>query len=584
MDLTATADVTLRLAQKRTTAAKLGDIHRSDLPESHVEVETKGGRVAGGDTINATVRFTDRQGHPIPPNPTLSAEVQILDPSQKLLSSALARPNPDQTKYQAQVAVPSQPGTVTVRAKTAVTTLEGHTFTATDDRTVVVANAHSLAATPLPLQLTSKVGRWQCPLDVRIVDAPGTPATFTAELSPNTPGLRLLTTDTTGEKLVLQFEATVPGTHRGSLVVRANAPVLTKSLVVPFVFTIEPAWRGLALPTSRQIDLASVTAQCGQQEVTLHIPSLDDQPVATYDVHVRDLAGSAVAIPLTMAPMSIQPSKNSPAVVKVSFHIEDIPAGAYLGAMILKPTTVSPGQSWETKLRLIVSEPLSAPAVDAGIVEVGKFVTRPFTVTNLGTTGMDRVTAIAPATLQGSAGETGDIAITLADQIGILGPNQSRPVGLKIAVSPLMTLRGLFQGAIHIRRGNTEAFAVPFSIKIVSQGEGPSPLVVAPEAIELSSAPGQTAHAHLRIRLEAAAGEPDDLEIVVGPFPDAAGATTRVISGFQWPDGKRLMPDRPVTTEAFFVSPPTAGTYRGTLTIRSQQHGTKGVPVTLRVQ
>jgi hypothetical protein len=583
LDLTTTTDVTLRLTRKRTATARLGDIHRSDLPEAHVEVETKGGRVAGGDTLKATVRFIDRDGHPVPPNSNLSAEVQILDPSQKVLSSAVANPSPDRTKYQAQVAIPSQPGTVTLRTKTAVATPEGHAFIATDDRTVVVANAYALAATPVPLQLTAKLGQWQCPLDVRIVGAPGTSATFSAELPPNVSGLRLLTTTTAGEKLVLQFEATAPGTHRGSLLLRANAPVLTKSLAVPFVFTVEPLLRGLALPTTRQIDLGSVTAQCGLREVALHIPSLDDQPAA-YDVQVRDLAGSAIAIPLKIEPMSIQPSKNSPAEVKVSFHVEDIPTGTYLGAMILKPTVTLPERSWETKLRLLVSEPLSAPAVDAGIVEVGKIVTRTLTLTNLGAAGIDGLTAALPVTLQGPAEETRDIAITLVDEIGILAPNQSKPLALRIAVSPLMASRGAFQGRIRIRRGGTDALAVPFSIKVVSPGEGPSPLVVAPEAIEVSSAPGEVAHAQLRIRLESEASEADELEISGGAFHDAKGASVELTGAFRWPDGNRVTPDRPVTTEAFLVSPPIAGTYRGTLTIRSQRNGTKGVPVTLRTQ
>ena len=583
IDLPGPTDVTLRATQKRFERGRLGDVHRNDQPLAKTEFHTSSGQVAAGEQLRASVHFTDRQGTPIPANPNLAAKVQLLDSSQRVLDQVLAKPSPDNSAYQAQLKVPDQPGPLTVRTKTAVRTPEGQQFIATEDRTVVVAKAYTLTATPVPLQATGKTGRFQCQLTIAIPEAPGVTATFAAELAENNPGLRLLSTASAGQTLTLDFEAIKPGTYRGSLLVRGTAELLTKTLEVPYVFTIEQHAVGLALPASREIDLGTVTADCGPREAVLRIPGLDEDP-ASYDVETRDLAGRAAAIALQAAPTVIRPSKGSPAELRLSFNVGSLPSGAYQGALVIRPCGSSADRRWETKLRLSISEPLSASPVDAGTVEVGRIVTRTLTLSNLGTSGVDAVTVTPPVTITGPAGETRDVTVTLAGDVGMVGPNQSKQLSLKIAVSPLMALRGAFQGQIRIRRGGTDAVTAPFSIKIVSEGQGPSPLVVAPESIELAGTPGEVAQAQLRIKLEAGGGEADEVAISAASFRDGQDAPAEVTAAFQWPDGAKLVPNGAVTAKAFFLGPKRPGTYRGTLAIRSQGNGTKSVPVTLNIQ
>ena len=118
------AEVTLALADKRGPRARLGDIHRADLPKAELTVDTKDGRVAAGDHLQATLRFSTPAGKPIAPNRNLSAQVELLDPASTVVDRAMATPGATGTDYRAALQMPDQPGAFTVRAKTTVTTPE----------------------------------------------------------------------------------------------------------------------------------------------------------------------------------------------------------------------------------------------------------------------------------------------------------------------------------------------------------------------------------------------------------------------------------------------------------------------------
>ena len=157
-DFSRPAEVILTLADKRGPLARLGDVHRADLPKAELTLDAKDGRVAAGGRLHTTLRFTTPAGRPVAPGKNLSAQVELLDPASTVVNRATATPGATGADYQAALQVPKEPGTFTVRAKTTVTTPEGHAFSTTEDRTVIAAKAHAIAATPIPLQFQAKTG------------------------------------------------------------------------------------------------------------------------------------------------------------------------------------------------------------------------------------------------------------------------------------------------------------------------------------------------------------------------------------------------------------------------------------------
>ena len=121
-------------------------------------------------------------------------------------------------------------------------------------------------------------------------------------------------------------------------------------------------------------------------------------------------------------------------------------------------------------------------------MEIGKIVTRKLSISNLGVTGLADLTITPPKVLNGPAGETSHVAITIPQPISILGAGQEKQIELRIAVSPLMPARGRFEGDFAVRRGGVDACRAPFAIEVVAEGEGPTALVVLPEKLDLSSA------------------------------------------------------------------------------------------------
>ena len=582
VDLAQPTDITVRLTDKHGTRARLGDIHRNDLPRARTNLTTNNGRVAAGDRLKTTIRFTDRQGAPVPSSQNLSAEVQLLDPGQKVLGHAVARPTANQGEYQAQLQIPDQSGPLTIRSETSVKTDEGHGFTASDDQTVLVQKAYVLAVTPTPLHISGKIGSFQAQLTVEINGAAGIPATFTAQLADDIPGFRLVNTHSDKAILTLDFQADRPGTYRGELVVSAAGEVLTKSVEVPFSFELQPPFRGLALPRTRELDLGTRLASSGPVEMPLRIPSLDDAP-ATYEVEANDLAGPSATIAVRCNQSTIRPSKANPAELKLSLNVENLPAGTYKGSLCARPSGAVGQNTWETKLRLTITEPLSARPLDIGKIEAGKILTVPWHLTNLGTAGLGTISVVMPAKFKGTVGETLDVVLTVPNDLGILGPGQDKQIDARVAVSPLMKARGTFAAELRVQRGGIDAIQVPVTLEVVPEGEGPSAIQAAPEKLDLKAAPGEIAQAVVRIKLAAPANA-DTVEAAATPFNDSTGAKVPLTAAFQWPDGQKLAAHAPLTFKGFFVAPKTKGTFRGSVTIRCQHEGAKNVPVSLTVQ
>ena len=578
VDLQQPTDITVRLTDKR---GHLGDIHRNDLPHARTTVASNKGRVAAGDRLRTTIQFTDRQGAPVRSSENLSAEVQLLDPGQKILGQAVAKPTANQGEYQAQLQIPDQSGPLTIRSTTSVKTDEGHGFTASDDQTVFVQKAYMLSVAPNPLHVSGKIGSFHCQLSVEIKDAAGVPATFTAQLADEILGLRLVNTHSDKTNLILDFQADKPGTYRGTLVVSAAAEVLTKSAEVPFSFQLQPPFRGLALPKTRELDLGTRLAGSGTVEMPLRIPGLDDAPT-DYEAEVSDLAGPSATVAVRCDQSSIHPSKAAPAELKLSLNVENLPVGTYSGSLRVRPSGVVSQNQWETKLRLTVTEPLSAHPLDIGKIEAGKIVTVPWRLTNLGTAGLGTI-AVVPTKFKGSAGETSDVELTIPNDLGVLGPGQDKQIDIRVAVSPLMKARGTFTAQLGVRRGGVDAIQVPISLEVVPEGEGPSAIQAAPEKLDLKAAPGEVAQAVVRIKLSASAAA-DNIEAAATPFTDSAGAKLPLTAAFQWPEGQKLAAHTPLTLKGFFVAPKTRGTFRGSVTIRGQHEGIKNVPVSLTVQ
>jgi len=581
IDLQQPADITVLLTDKHAPRARLGDIHRNDLPQARTTVATNKGRVAAGDRLKTTIRFTDRQGAPIPSSENLSAEVQLLDPAQKTLGQAVAKPTANQGEYQAQLQIPDQSGPLTIRSTTSVKTDEGHGFTASDDQTVLVQKAFSLSVTPTPLCVSGKIGPFHCQLSVEIKDAAGVPATFTAQLADEIPGLRLVNAHSDKRNLILDFQADKAGTYRGTLVVSGAAEVLTKNAEVPFSFQLQPPFRGLALPKTRELDLGTRLAGIGTVEVPLRIPGLDDAPT-DYELEVGDLAGPSATVPVRCDQSSIHPSKAAPAELKLSLNVENLPVGTYGGSLRVRPSGVVNQNHWETRLRLTVTEPLSVQPLDIGKIEAGKIVTVPWRLTNLGATSLGAI-VVVPTKFKGSAGETSDVELTVPNDLGVLGPGQDKQIDVRVAVSPLMKSRGTFSAQLGVRRGGVDAIQVPIKLEVVSEGEGPSAILAAPERLDLKAAPGEVAQAVVRIKL-AAPAVADIVEAAATPFTDSAGAKIPLTAAFQWPEGQKLAAHTPVTLKGFFVAPKTRGTFRGSVSIRCPNEGAKNVSVTLTVQ
>ena len=579
VELAQPTDLHISIRDSRSKLARLAHVLRSDLPQAHMTLNVTNGRVATGDHLKATVRFTDPSGNPLPANDALSAEVQLLDPSQEIIDRAVAMPSQDGTRYEASLQMPRQPGLVTIRGNTTVRTPEGQGFVASEDQTVFVAEAHKLTATPLPLESTTKIGRFQAQLQIHIVDASDVTAAFTAELAAEMPGLRLLGTSSDHHTLTLDFEATRAGSYRGKLLVRANADVLTSTLELPYRFVVHDSLRGLAWLHAREVDLGTALAGSGPLATTVQVPSLDEEP-APYRVELQDVAGQQTFLPCAVDRRVIQPTRDAPAELTLTVDVGNVPAGDYAGRLILSSGQIA-NVDWDTVLKLRVTEPLTAEPIELGDVEVGSIVNGVLVLQNRGRTNLAEIT-IEGGQFKAGGAVTHEIGVRFPEIPVAATGGGSREIVLEVAVSPLLKQRGRFIGRLRVRRGEVSAFDVPITLNVVDEGKGPAAFTAAPEKLAMTARPGEVLTFAIRLQATHRLNTPTDLSIKAGTFQSDDPQPFDVTTAFEWPVGQTLRPGQAVTLKGYVVAPKTPATYRGTLQVAGSTTDLK-VPLSIKV-
>ena len=579
VDLVHPTNLHIGIRDSRSKLARLAHVLRNDLPQAQMSLNVKNGQVAAGDQLKATVRFTDPSGAPLPANDALGAEVQVIDQSKKIIHRAVATPTEDGNAYDATLKMPTKPGPVTIRGNTTVTTPEGQSFVANDDQTVFVAEAHELTATPRPLESTAKTGRFQAQLQIHIADASDVTAAFTAELAAVMPGLRLLGTNSDNHTLTLDFEATQAGTYRGMLLVRANAAVLTNTLELPYLFTIQDPQRGLAWPDTHEINLGTALAGSGLLATTVRVPSLDDEPFP-YRVELQDVAGQQTFLASAVNPQVIRPTRGSPADLKLTVDVGNVPAGDYVGRLIVGSERVA-SLDWQTELKLRVIEPLTAGSIELGDVEVGSIVKGMLVLQNRGRTNTAGI-SIESGQFKADEAIISEIGVRFpADPVAVTGGG-SREIVMEVAVSPLLKQRGPFTGTLRVRRGQVSALDVPIRLNVVDEGTGPAAFTAAPEKLVMTAKPGEVLSFAIRVQATHRLNAPTDLSINVGTFEDNDSQRFDVTTAFEWPGGQTLRPRQAVTVKGHVIAPKVPATYRGLLRVAGSTTDLK-VPLSIKV-
>ncbi|MCA9072523.1 MAG: hypothetical protein KDA84_26545, partial [Planctomycetaceae bacterium] len=351
-------DITLKIVGKLSAKAHAGKVFRADLPRTEMKVETRDGQVpSGGLNLKAKI-VSPKTGQPLAPHqhPKTEAQFDVIDQrTKKVLSSQMARRNPDTNELEALVSIPDEPGkTLILRMRSTVTTPEGHEYDADTQQTVKVMPTTVMTAQPVQLKHRGLIGRFQQKVQL---SSPGTPLQNVAiQWENDAPkGLTVVASPLKNSQVELEFHPSQPGSYKGALLVTATAKYPVKPLRLPYEFElIRP--KGLNFPAGKTLSWGPVLANSGVQRYTFSLPTLDQTPLE-YQLIEGDLTNGQTVIAVKAKAARILTSAKLPGDVVLNATFGNLPADTYSTELTFQSVN-DPGRKWKIPLSVTVSEPL----------------------------------------------------------------------------------------------------------------------------------------------------------------------------------------------------------------------------------
>jgi hypothetical protein len=291
------------------------------------------------------------------------------------------------------------------------------------------------------------------------------------------------------------------------------------------------------------------------------------------------LSNGAQVIAVRSQTTAVAPTKDSPAALACVADIGDVPPGTYAGSVSFELRATSPPRTWTLPLQIAVLDALIAQPVDFGSVEPGAICEGTLVIRNAGADvkSVDIVTEDIVA-----AG--GLISLSAPAQLPLLRSKEQTAVGLKLAVSPLVSHRGPLESVLQLRRPSGVTSTVPVRLKVVDKGKGDCPLLVTPDHVRLSAVPGDVLKFDITIKLATGAASREPLTLQAARLLSTDGVATDSAPEFQWLGAAGVAAGKPATAQGFVVAPLRPGVYSTQVTVASIRTGTKVVPFTLHVR
>lgn len=571
-------DLTIKAQQKRSANGRLAAILRNDLSRATMSLSVRDGKAPAGGEIQVKTHFSDPQGKDLDARKTagLSSVVKVTKDG-KVVAQATSSTNPNEPFLRATVQLPKQTGPVTIENETTDAS-KGPAFKATQKQTIFLEEPLIMTVTPSRLEMETKDGPFTVSLAVQLNKK--VPVAFSAELQ-GTSHLRLLSSNSKEQSLVLQLEALQVGELQGYFLIHGSATSPILSAKVPFTIHVKESLAGLALPQKRSLHLGTYLANSGKTVLPALLIPTQDEEAAAYVVELGDFSDGANVVLVSADKVKIQPTKGKPAEVCLTAQLGNVPPGNYQAKLNVVAGKGPSSRQWLTTIQLTLSEPLTASAVDFAKVEAGRTALQTVTLRN------SSAAALADLKfLKGYfPGKEKELALILPKEIPALPANGTKALEVKVAVSPQTAAGGVHTGVLLLQRGTGAEIRVPLRIEIAAAGQGPSGLVVAPQEVLLKGKPGQIVRFTVSIRLSPAAGI--DSAKIAGTFQgfqDKTGRAVRIETGLQEHKDQKIDGQSPFLLQGFLLCPDAPGRYVSHLTLTSDRAGTAILPLALDIE
>lgn len=573
--LSAPGKVIVTMTRRHSPKARIASVFQSGLPSAALQLDAAEGTVEPGQRVSATIH-SELNGVAIDPRNLLDARLKVLDSSGQVLETVEARPSASEPVLEAELRMPSTPGSVRVQMESRLRQ-DGETWTSRDEKSLVVNALRQIVSVPARVRSKGQTRRVVETIQLELDRGDLPVGNWAGRLTKADDGLDLVSAvPTTGSGLRLTFDVSSVGEYQGTLTVSHSASGIA-SLSVPVSITCESPLQGLFGMKVDTLELGTVPAFHGTLSSVLPVNSRDSAAVE-YQVLTRDLTANGVILPTAAGTrLTVLPGK--PADLKIQVDVGAVPAGLYSGSITLAPTS-DPGLRWTRYLKLQVTSALVGRASGAGDLPVGGFASLVLTLENRGAKPIAIKSFEAPREFrQGSTVVAGiDVRMT-PDTIRRVDAQSEQAVQLRFAALDRIAVRGAVTGDFTVTTSEGTEITVPCTVK-VTDARPTTQFRIVPERLELSGSHGSLLSFDLRVRPSAELAVPNDLEILTGAF-QKDGTPHKVSIDFR-PDAGRLLPDRPTDFKGAVFLPPTPGLYIGEIVVRSPR-GRVVVPVQLSV-